>query len=228
MAQRKKLGPRRAAAIYDGKPHEQAGVVFGAPVTCAMAEVPTRGRYGHGVDFAYTAKTSADFSIWLEMLRVDTGDRMEDGSPDPLFYIANVAREQMRAEDFAPILRAKAKLRPGTPMEWHTSTTEKGTAGILAAFVGVPIKAVPADADKLIRSLDIATVWNRGRVITPYDAPWSEEFLRVVTNFTGAGGNETDDDVDAMVSAHGTLKGSGGKVTTGGKRLTSMGAWDAL
>jgi predicted phage terminase large subunit-like protein len=117
--------------------------------------------------------------------------------------VIDVVRGQWKIETFAMELKALAQRFPGAPMRFYGNTTEKGSAHLLA-MLGVPIHHRLTITDKYARALPVSVAWNRGDVLIPAvtrnNAGWLSDFTRVVTNFTGAKGEENDD-VDAMSAA---------------------------
>lgn len=168
-------------------------------------ELPKTGYRGaFGLDLAYTVKTRADWSVCIEAWAVG-GD----------LYIVDVVRKQVEAPNFALTLKAKATARPGWPMRWYASGTEKGSAQFIRKALrdngGLdPLKVINAVSDKYVRALGVSARWNKGRVLLPDPeyfpevARWLPTFLSVVTGFTGQD-DEHDDDVDAMSAVHDQL-----------------------
>lgn len=206
LAQARKLsGEFTWAALYQGRPRPKGGVVFG-PENYYTELPKKRYRGAYGADLAYTAKTSADVSILVELWRED-----RDGGLDPLFYVVRVDRAQVKAPEFAQTMKKRHQERKW-PMLWRASGTEHGAADFIVAD-GVPLKVTQPPGDKLVSATDVAAAWNDGRVLVPSaehfpDAHiWLQPFLTVVANFTGLG-KERDDDVDALGNAYELLKGS--------------------
>lgn len=150
--------------------------------------LPVRYRVGKGVDFAYTAKTRADFSTAVVLLE-----------HEDLYYVVDVKRAQCEVPDFAGVLAALDIAHPTGSWHWFCSTTEKGVAQLLTDR-GVYVEPVLATADKFVRAQPVATAWNEGRVLLPRDAPWLKDFVDELGLFTGVG-DKHDDQIDALVSA---------------------------
>jgi predicted phage terminase large subunit-like protein len=159
--------------------------------------LPTSGYRGaYGLDLAYTAKTSADWSIIIE--GIAHGDKL---------YIVDVVRKQVDAPSFTLTLKAKQAKNPGWPMRWYAGGTEKGAADFIKRQ-NIRLKVLPPIGDKRVRAISVSAKWNAGDVLLPdpdiIDAPWLMPFLDVVTNFTGTG-DAVDDDVDALSALHDQL-----------------------
>jgi phage terminase large subunit-like protein len=190
-------------ALYQGHPRPRGGKIFHEPTW--YTRLPTNYRPMYGVDLAYTAKTSADWSVCVALYKED---RLGE---DPLYYVVHVDRAQVEAPDFAMTLRARQEQRPGIKMHWRASGTEKGAAQfLLKSRLPIIVKRPPGD--KLVSATPVAAAWNSGRVLVPdpeaFPAEadsWLYPFLDIVSNFTGTG-KEHDDDVDALGNAFDELE----------------------
>lgn len=202
------------AALYQGRPRPKGGTVFHEPTY--YTRLPTNYRGAYGLDLAFTASTSSDWSVCWELLQdMD----VPEGAP-PVFYTVRVDRKQVEAPDFALVLKARHIARRAWRMLWRASGTEKGAAQFLQRM-GLPIVVKQPPGDKLVSATDVAAAWNDGRLRMPdpsmyeRDDPrlveleeWLYPCLDVVANFTGTG-KEKDDDVDAMGNAHAALMATG-------------------
>ena len=217
------IGEHFFAALYQGRPRPMGGLVFHDPTF--FTQLPRVYQVGFGVDLAYTAKTSADWSICLELWKVQESGRDR-------FYVINVDRAQVEAPSFALTLKARSTSRPGAPMLWRASGTERGSAQFIRKQ-GIPLAVQNPPGDKFVSANDVAAAWNAGDVLVPSTNPmdypggvlpphaeaakrWLPAFLASVGNFTGQG-DEQDDDVDALGNAHKCVmmeqdyEGGGGK-----------------
>jgi predicted phage terminase large subunit-like protein len=185
------------SALYQGRPRPKGGKVFHEPRF--YAALPTKAYRGsYGVDLAYTAKSSADWSICVELWRED-----RDGL-EPVYYVVHVDRAQVEAPEFALILQRSYERRREWPMLWRASGTEKGAASFIQRNTSLRVESPPGD--KLVSATDVAAAWNAGRVLVPDEehfpgaGAWLHAFLDTLANFTGLG-KEHDDDVDALGNA---------------------------
>lgn len=185
-----RCGEYNWASLYQGRPRPRGGTVFGEPHY--YDDLPRAGyRIGHGCDLAYTAKTSADYSVVVTCYQI--GDTL---------YVVDVQRKQVDAPAFVLTLKAQHSQHAG-PMLWHASGTERGAAQFIQ-------RAIPAfsvrntTADKFVRAQPVAALWNDGKVLLPRDAKWHDVFVAEVCGFTGVG-DVHDDQVDALASAHAAL-----------------------
>lgn len=183
------VGPYEWASLYMGQPVPRGAQVFSDAFY--YQELPKSGlRFGVGVDLAYTAKTSADFSCCLEGV-------LADGR----VYLTLATRAQAKVEHFGAVLAGARERAPGARMRWHCAGPERGVAELLnERHPGLRLEAVPATADKFARAQKAAALWGQGKVLLPADgAPWVRPFLSEVLGFTGLG-DAHDDQVDALSS----------------------------
>lgn len=192
--ERQRRQPYTWASIYQGEPRPRGGQVFDPPKV--YTELPRVFTPGIGLDLAYTAKTSSDWSAVVTMLKdPSTGWK----------YVVDVARRQTRPSIFRKVLRNRHRRYPSARMLMYTSTTEQGIIDIMAdGDDGLPIHSRLAKADKFVRAQAYAGEWNAGRVLVPKTAPWLDDFVSEHLNFTGVDDPE-DDQVDAAVAANDVL-----------------------
>jgi phage terminase large subunit-like protein len=198
---------------------------------------PVRFRIGKGVDLAYTARTHADWSVGIVLIREDR----EIGAP--LFYVVDVRRKQAEVPAFVAELEQVDAIWPGS-WHWFCSTTERGVAQLVTRG-GVHVEPVLATADKFVRAQEVATAWNEGRVLVPRHAqdctsrrdivercdgkcvPWLRQFVDEIAAFTGVG-DRRDDQVDGLASAFEQVRHTAAKARTssrGDRRYSDMGGY---
>jgi phage terminase large subunit-like protein len=200
LQQKRDLTDGPFAAMYQGRPRPRGGTLFHEPNF--YTALPREGyAVGFGVDLAYTAKSSADWSICLELWRVGAFD-----DPNAKFYVVGVDRAQVEAPSFALTLKSRSVRRPGAKMLWRGSGTEKGSATFIKAQ-GIPLIWTPPPGDKFVSNTPAAAAWNAENILVPdpevfpESKRWLPAFLQSVDDFTGIG-DEQDDDVDALGNAH--------------------------
>lgn len=188
------IGEYNWASLYMGQPRPRGANVFGD--THFFDALPEGYRVTIGVDFAYTAKTYADFSVAVVLAR--KGDTC---------FVLDVVRAQVKPEDFAKHIQNLAATYKGARFESYVSTTEQGITSLLRQLGGVPIHGRLAKADKFVRAQPVAAAWNAGRVLIPSakylagkKADWLDAFVAEVCGFTGVK-DRYDDQVDALASA---------------------------
>jgi predicted phage terminase large subunit-like protein len=88
--------------------------------------------------------------------------------------------------------------------------------------MGIPVRLVRPEGDKLVRSTASSSAWNTGRIRVPIGRPWVPQFVDEVTSFTGVG-DDHDDDVDALINAFHALESmpSATPMKVGGQRTTA-------
>lgn len=173
-------------ALYMCEPRPRGGALFRD--VHYYDELPQDGSYrtGCGADWAYTAKTHADYSVAVE-------GRMYGQD----LYLTNMIRAQVEAPEFA------ARLQGIEAREVHSfmSGTEKALEQFIRKTLGIKIRMLPTTGDKFVRAQDVATAWNHGGVLVPRNAPWAKDLLEEVLAFTGV--SDTHDDiVDALAGLH--------------------------
>lgn len=186
------------ASMYQGQPRPDGGVVFRGPTY--YDDLPRQGyRIGWGVDLAYTAKTSANFSVGIEGWMTTEQVKGPDGKPAQrhTLYITDVQRKQVDAPSFTLTLKSMSAGKRG-PMRWYCATSEKGAGQFVQQKVpSFEIKI--ASADKFVRATPVAAAWNDARVLVPRNAPWLDDFTDEVQAFTGVN-DPQDDQVDALAA----------------------------
>lgn len=184
-------------ALYQGHPRPPGGKVFHEPSW--YTRLPEQFTAVYGLDLAYTAKTSADWSVCCLVLKE------ERPGLEPLYYVVHMDRAQVEAPEFALTLKTRHVQRKGLRMIWRASGTEKGAAQFLIRL-GLPVVVRPPPGDKLVSATPLAAAWNDGRVLLPdLDAfpdeqAWVIPLLDRVRDFTGEPGGK-DDEIDAMGNA---------------------------
>jgi len=204
-------------SLWMGKPRPEGSEIFRNEIVPYRGPVPVGCAVAGGLDFAYTAKTSSDSSTAWVMHR--------DGRGETARYFIDRQRlnEQLTAPMFAAKFRKFKTAWPTARWRAYVSGTERGAGDYLnaptssgGAELGVEMRA--ATADKMIRALPLSAAWNDGRVLVPDDAPWATDLLEKLAAFTGAGGDEDDDDIDALAAAFDVLAESSDISITSGPR----------
>ena len=175
------------ASLYQGEPRPQGNTVFREPTY--YDTLPTSGyRIVWGVDLAYTAKTSADFSVAI--CCYVAGESL---------YVVDVYRHQVEAPQFAAVLTNAQTARPG-PLLWIGAGPELGVAQQIRRQIPQLLFRA-ATTDKFVRASPVSEAWNLGKVLVPRSAPWLDELLGEIASFTGVS-DAHDDQVDAIASAY--------------------------
>lgn len=142
-----------------------------------------------GLDFAYTSKTSADYSAAVVLAQI--GD---------LYFVLDVLRVHVEPRQFRDRIPALIAAHPKSWCCAYVAATETGGIEFFRE-AQIPIVDLRAVKDKFQRAIPVATAWNEGRVFVPHEAPWLDAFLAEVTGFTGTKKDRRDDMVDALAAA---------------------------
>ena len=221
------------AALYQGSPLPEGGRIFD-PSHLAMYDALPSGPYidALGLDLAYGARRQHDRSALVVFRRYTARPRelylveCHSGHAPIELYSARVAEVQLRraglatkltpprepervVSEWLPQIAAVGPYAPRIAARWYTSTTEAGTASLMAGY-GAHVDAVRAAVDKLARAQagGYAAAWAEGRIAIPrarlIEGGHLERWIRAHQDFTGQDGCE-DDEVDAAVAAHDLL-----------------------
>lgn len=210
------------ASLFDGSPRPRGGSVF-RDVQFYDAPPALGYRIAIGVDLAFTAKTSADWSVAIVLAH--------DGR---FFYVLDVIRRQVQATEFASTLEIVRARFPWAPMRFYYAGAEKGVIDLMNALKSsVHLAGEPATADKFVRAQPVAAAWNGdpethqpGRILVPREVPWLDAFVSEIAAFTGVN-DAADDQVDALAAGYDVLK-SGAPITvaTGSARSWARSSAD--
>jgi predicted phage terminase large subunit-like protein len=213
-------------SLYMGRPRPREGKLFKGAHPW-KGDFPQMDRMAIGVDFAYSKRTSADWSCAVVMGRA--GNRR---------FIMDVVRKQCTASEFAADLNALRIRYPYAPMTAYIGGTELGVVDLLRAK-GVHVNHKPATVDKLSRAIPCSDTWNRGEILVPEDGEkhaWLAPFVGEVADFSGIN-DDHDDQPDAMVAAHdwlgigeplGAIPQPGPKASPHAMGSTKVDPWAAI
>ena len=210
------LGDFSWASLYQGDPRTRGESVFGDAHTYSAPLVAYVSAFG--LDLAYTAKKTNDYSVAIEMRR--QGDKI---------YVANMTRRQVTAPEFKATCVELHRAQPNAPWRWYAAGTERGAADFFTqGDDGIPLSAMTPNGDKFTRAMGYAAAWNAGRVLVPESAPWVAEFLSEHAGFTGVG-DRHDDIIDAAVAAFDQLENrNSGQVRSDVREPTKRGGLAAV
>lgn len=211
QARRKDVGPYSWESLYQGSPRPRGGTVFG-PST-GYQKLPRIHRVAIGVDLAYAAKSSSDWSTIVVMMEASLPE-----SPGAKFYfIADTVHVQVRPPQFLEICRLYKQRYAGARWRWYASGTEQGAASFMTTGANpINLEVLTPRGDKFTRSIPYAAAWNARKVLVPGGSVWNEgeavqdaqlppewleKFLGEHADFTGVD-DKHDDIVDAAVAAY--------------------------
>lgn len=199
-SRRKEVGEYTWSSLYQGQPRPRGGRVFGD--VHLTREVPGVYRKAVGLDVAYTAKTSSDYSCVVTMACV-RGAAHDDGTRAPdTYYVLDVLRLQVPPPALMERLRLVRTAHPTASWRWYASGTEEGAGAFLRNVL--PLRTMAPRGDKFVRAQPVAAAWNAGRVLVPEGAPWASAFVSELAAFTGVN-DAHDDQVDALAAAYDEL-----------------------
>ncbi len=173
-------------ALYQGQPRPRGARVFGDVAT--YSTLPVLEDVTIGIDFAYSTRTSADWSVAVVL-----------GRAGETYYVLNVARLQVEPRVFRDRVRALCETYPSARCAAWVAATERGGVEFFRES-GIPINDRTAVADKFSRAITVTAAWNTGKVLVPERAPWLEAFVSEIASFTGVK-DRHDDQVDALAAA---------------------------
>jgi hypothetical protein len=190
-------------AQWQCEPQAPHAELFKAPLRYGCLPAWPGFRDAIGIDCAYSPQRGAD---WFAIVKV----RQYGGQ---LFIVES---QRFRADEGLAETKLRAVWTPGTPIFSYMAGPEIGAAHNLAAK-GLPVQVLPARFSKLIRARKTIDRSNgggayEGRILVPEHAPWVNDFVRRLTQWRALDGDE-DDEIDALVSVHDGLFGSGAGVT---------------
>lgn len=225
-AQRELVSEHDWWALYMGQPRAREGRLFrGAHLYDAR---PDRYAVAIGMDMAYTASKSADWSAAVVLAR----DLTTTGA-HPVFYVLDVERARCTVAEWASRMHALRTRYGGASIYMRTGGQEAALLDTMRVAHGLVVHHEPTRGDKRQNALVVSDDWNAGRVLLPSaETTWAEGFLSRVLDFSGEAGGEVDDEIDALVTAHRALtQGSaammeGGPVAVPAGRLpAARGGW---
>jgi predicted phage terminase large subunit-like protein len=193
---RERVGEYAWESLYMGRPRSRGGRVFADVHT--YVELPAVfDAKSIGVDFAYSTRTHADYSVAVVL-----------GRAGEAHYVLDVVRMQVTAPAFHAELERLRREHPGAELVGYVSGTEKGAVDMMRSQ-GLEITTQPAVGDKFTRAQPAAAGWNAGKVLVPAGPrPWRDAFVSELAGFTGIG-DRHDDQVDALAAAFDRLRVDG-------------------
>lgn len=177
-------------SLYMGNPHGRGSRVFGD--VHLYDQLPELEAISVGLDFAYSTRTSADFSVAVAL-----------GRAEGRYHVLDVVRVHEEPRDFRERVRNLVSMHPGAYGAAYAAATEMGGIEFIRDG-GIHVEAHVARADKFSRAIPVAAAWNTGKILLPRSAPWLDAFVSEVCGFTGVK-DRHDDQVDALAAAFDAL-----------------------
>lgn len=187
------------AALYQQDPRHRGNTVFRAPTRydlprtdSAMLEFLSDKRLLVSIDPAATANTKSDHTAICTLALKGYGPATEA-------WVVEVRRGKWEMDETAKVgFQMQRKYRCPLIVE------------SVGAFVAIPRMLLQLDPrinlitinsgglkDKYTRAIPVSCAWNGGKLYVPTAAPWVEDFIKELQNFTGVNDAE-DDQVDAL------------------------------
>ena len=182
-------------SLYQGNPRSIGSCVFRYPKE--YDALPKLEMISIGIDMNYGHNPKGDYSIIFVEGRDVIGDR----------YVLEIWRDQVRSDEFKPILKFY-KTKYKCPFYAFASSTEQGVIDLLNQDTDLQIKFIQAITNKFIRSQPAAGAWNTGHILWPskqyqkehgYPA-WCDPCLSEILSFTGKN-DKNDDVIDGLAGA---------------------------
>ena len=176
-------------SLYQCNPFAKGGTLFRDVYHYDI--LPTTMQVSIGVDFAYSTKARADWSVAVVI-----------GHADGIFYVLDVVRVQEKAPDFIARVRLLQATYKSASTIAYIGGQEQGVIDTMRSVGGgFDIDARRATKDKFTRAQPVAAAWCAAKVLLPWEAPWLDAVVAEVVGFTGIG-DRNDDIVDALSSAY--------------------------
>ena len=180
-------------SMYQQRPYFKGGRIF--QDANFFATCPSGGHLGCSVDFAYSRKSYADYSV------VGVGKWY-----NKKMYLIDWWRGQVDATQFASVLK-NFQVKYDCPIYTSIGGTEKGIVDFLKKEHNLRILDKPTTTDKFTRAQPVSAAWNDGRVLLPENTKWTNELVHEVANFTGVS-DVHDDQVDVLSTLYDSLNRS--------------------
>lgn len=198
-------------SLYQGRPRPRGARVFADVYLYKPDAIPNGVKIGIGVDFAYSEKTRADYSVAVVIARFE--DR---------YFILDVIRRQVKSEVFEKELAQLAIRYPFADMLFRGSAIECEIAARMKRDGLRRLKYRTVHSDKFVAAEPAAKLWNGGQIMVPSDEEedemsdggiivathppyslrhkWVPDYTAEMNAFTGVR-DLHDDCVDATASA---------------------------
>lgn len=191
-AQRSTIGEREFAALYQQQPYVAGGNIFKEKwfKRYNPAELPPFAAMVFGVDTAFKAKTTNDYSVFTRAAVTEAGD----------IYVLRVWREKMEYPDLKRMaINLNATYRGQGLRGFYIEDAASGQPLIqeLQRDSGVPvIPWKPGASDKTVKYNAAAPLVEAGRVFIPDEADWLDDWLQEIVTVPSA---KNDDQADSFV-----------------------------
>lgn len=176
-------------ALYMGNPKARGERVFGDVVNYTGRPNLDHARVSVGLDLAYSKRTSADWSVAVVLAKIGN-----------VIYVLDVVRVRVEPREFRNRVQLLREQYPSARFYAYAAATEMGGIEFIREG-GINITGWPAKVDKFSRAIPVVAAWNTGKILVPTDAPWLDELLKEIRNFSGSGRGH-DDQIDSLAAAY--------------------------
>jgi predicted phage terminase large subunit-like protein len=176
-------------SLYLGSPRGRGSRVFNDAHFYDRLPSDVADAINIGLDFAYSTKTSADFSVAVVLAKF--GDA---------YFVLDVVRDRLEPRAFRDRVKLLTQTYKNSGVSAYAASTEMGGIEFIRE-AGIAIEGHPARVDKFSRAIPTAAAWNTGKIYLPRSAPWLNGFVSEVCGFTGVR-DRHDDIVDALAAAY--------------------------
>ena len=193
------LGPYGWASLYQQRPRPRGYQLFNEPARFKLADFSPDGkRVLVCADPAATESTHADHSAAFTLYAEGYGDDMR-------IWVVAGYHKQVTVPAFARALKAMQQAHYMAPVAVEAVAGFKAVPQLLRELApGIRLISITPVGDKFTRAQPLSAAWNAGRVLVPLDAPWAEDLISEVVDFTGLN-DPADDQVDALSHGFNTL-----------------------
>lgn len=197
-AERVRLGRSAFASQHQQRPFDAAGEIFRADAIQRWPEgaaLPSFTRQILSLDTAFSTKTTADYSVILEVGEFDRG-----------YFVLSCLRQRLEYPQLKAAAVQLASAGGISAVIVEDKASGQSLVQDLRQTTSLPVLPIRVDTDKVSRAHVCVPTVEAGRVFVPAGAPWVSEFLDELTAFPKGA---HDDCVDAFTQAVSYLVGAG-------------------
>lgn len=222
-------------SLFMCAPRPRTGKLFRGVNLCDTR--PSRRAIAIGMDLAYSKKRDGDWCAAAVMCRdldeppefVQLGNKQVRLRPRS--YLMRMERAREPLDQWCRRMRALQEAFGGAAIYMRGGGQEEALLDTMRDAYGLHVTFERTVGDKLQNALVCSDDWNAGRVLTLTDSEWDRAgFVERALDFSGQSDAEVDDEIDAMVTAHGRLTVSGWEsssapVAIGAGRVAAARGW---
>jgi predicted phage terminase large subunit-like protein len=182
-AERVRLGRSAYASQHQQSPFDAAGEIFRPDaINLWTGPMPTFKRRILSLDTAFSVKSTADYSVILELGEFDRG-----------VMIISCLRQRLEYPQLKMAAVQLASAGGISAVLVEDKASGQSLVQDLKQSTRLPVLPVKVDSDKVSRAHVVVPSVEAGRVFAPADAAWLDEFLKELAAFPkGAHDDQTD------------------------------------